>query len=120
FGRSFFKVTGSSILCKRRHLVLGPWVRRVPSAQAPLKTDQAVSNRRQGAKSGCWCHCDSWASQAAVIPAKAGIHLANLPKCAADRLDSRFRGNDRGFERDPIPNDATTQDCAEQFIIRNS
>jgi 4-amino-4-deoxy-L-arabinose transferase-like glycosyltransferase len=30
-----------------------------------------------------------------VIPAKAGIHSANLGKCAANGLDSRFRGNDR-------------------------
>ena len=30
-----------------------------------------------------------------VIPEKAGIHSANLGKCAANGLDSRFRGNDR-------------------------
>jgi hypothetical protein len=44
----------------------------------------------------------------AVIPAKAGIYSAIHWKCAADGLDSRFRGNDRCFERDPIPNDTTT------------
>src|SRR5437016_1012265 len=43
----------------------------------------------------------------AVIPAKAGIHSASHWKCTAEGLDSRFRGNDRCFERDPIPNDAT-------------
>ena len=46
---------------------------------------------------------------AAVIPAKAGIHSANLQKCAVHGLDSRFRGNDRRFVRDDIPNDTTTQ-----------
>ena len=30
-----------------------------------------------------------------VFPAKAGIHSANLRKCAVDGLDSHFRGNDR-------------------------
>jgi len=54
-----------------------------------------------------------------VIPAKAGIYLASLQKCAGDGLDSRFRGNDRGFERDPILNNTTTQERAEQFVIRN-
>jgi len=43
-----------------------------------------------------------------VIPAEAGIHTASHWKCAADALDSRFRGNDLYFERDPIPNDTTT------------
>jgi hypothetical protein len=59
--------------------------------------------------------CETWALQAAVIPAKApvipakaGIHPANLRKCAVEGLDSRFRGNDWRFERDPIPNDTTT------------
>jgi hypothetical protein len=47
--------------------------------------------------------CETWALQAAVIPAKAGIYSANLRKCAVDGLDSRFCGNDRCFERDPIP-----------------
>ena len=44
----------------------------------------------------------------AVIPAKAGIHPANLWRCAVHRLDSRFRGNDWYFEVDPTPNDTTT------------
>jgi hypothetical protein len=43
-----------------------------------------------------------------VIPAKAGIHSANLRKGVAEALDSRFRGNDRRFEGDPIPNDTST------------
>ena len=49
------------------------------------------------------------ALQAAVIPAKAGIHSSNLRKCAVHRLDSRFRGNDRRFVKDDIPNDTTTR-----------
>jgi hypothetical protein len=44
----------------------------------------------------------------AVIPAKAGIHAANPMKCAIHRVDPRFRGNDRRFEGDPIPNDTNT------------
>jgi hypothetical protein len=51
--------------------------------------------------------CQTWASQMAVIPAKAGIHSEDLRKCAVDRLDSRFRGNDRSFQRDPILNDTS-------------
>ena len=47
--------------------------------------------------------------EAAVIPAKAGIHSANLRKCVVDELDSRFRGNDRFFERDRIPNGIKTR-----------
>jgi hypothetical protein len=39
--------------------------------------------------------CETWAPEPAVIPAKAGIHSANLRKCAVEGLDSRFRGNDR-------------------------
>ena len=31
----------------------------------------------------------------AVIPAKTGIHCANLRKCTFSGMDSRFRGNDR-------------------------
>jgi hypothetical protein len=44
----------------------------------------------------------------AVIPAKAGIYSARRWKCAADGLDSRFRGNDPCFDRDLIPNDTST------------
>ena len=40
-----------------------------------------------------------------VIPAQAGIHSANILKCAAYGLDSRLRGNDWYFGSDPIPND---------------
>ena len=55
----------------------------------------------------------------AVIPAKAGIYSANLRKCAVDCgvysrspafAEDKLRGNDRRFERHPVPNDATTQD----------
>jgi hypothetical protein len=41
-------------------------------------------------------------------PGALGGDVANLRKCAVDRLDSRFRGNDRRFESDPIPNDTST------------
>jgi len=61
--------------------------------------------------------CETWALQAAVIPAKAGIHSANLQKSAVDGLDSRFRGNDRRFERDPIPNDTTTGKRTTRFAF---
>jgi hypothetical protein len=50
-----------------------------------------------------------WHLRDLVIPAKAGIYPANLWKCAVVGLDSRFRGNDRGLERNPIPNDPSTQ-----------
>jgi hypothetical protein len=52
--------------------------------------------------------CETRVLRGAVIPAKAGIYSASHWKCAADGLDSRFRGNDHCFERDPIPNDTTT------------
>jgi hypothetical protein len=52
--------------------------------------------------------CETRALQAAVIPAKAGIHFANLRKYAVQGLDSRFRGNDRRLVSDDIPNDTTT------------
>jgi len=59
-------------------------------------------------KSGSGVICESWAPEVAVIPAKAGIHSANLRSCAVYKLDSRFRGNDWCFEMDPTPNDTTT------------
>jgi hypothetical protein len=43
--------------------------------------------------------CETWALEVAVIPAKAGIHFANLRKCAVVALDSRFRGNDWRFDQ---------------------
>jgi hypothetical protein len=52
--------------------------------------------------------CETWALQAVVIPAKAGIYSANLRKCAVDELNSRFRGNDRRFQRYPSPNSTNT------------
>jgi hypothetical protein len=51
--------------------------------------------------------CETWAVQVAVIPAKAGIQSPSLRKQAVYRLNSRFRGNDRRFEMDLIPNDST-------------
>ena len=47
--------------------------------------------------------------QVAVIPAKAGIHSANLRESAVQGLDSRFRGNDWCFEAGPGPNDTITR-----------
>jgi len=44
-----------------------------------------------------------WAPQIAVIPAKAGIHLADHRECPLHGLDSRLRGNDQGFEKDHLP-----------------
>jgi hypothetical protein len=43
-----------------------------------------------------------------VIPAKAGIHSANLRKCAVEGLGSRFRGNDCGLQRPCLANDTST------------
>jgi hypothetical protein len=44
-----------------------------------------------------------------VIPAKAGIHSLDgaLPKVC--EVDSRFRGNDCGFERPCLANDTSTR-----------
>jgi hypothetical protein len=44
----------------------------------------------------------------AVIPAKAGIHFANLQESAVERLDSRFRGSDRRYETETILRGADT------------
>jgi len=52
--------------------------------------------------------CETWALEVAVIPAKAGIHCANLRKYPVGGLDSRFRGNDWRLERDTIPNGTNT------------
>ena len=62
-------------------------------------------------KMGTGLICTTWALEAAVIPAKAGIHSANPRKCAVGGLDSRFRGNDGRFERDPIANDTNATKC---------
>jgi hypothetical protein len=56
--------------------------------------------------------CETWGLEAAVIPAKAGIHSASLQKCAVYELDLRFRGNDRRFERDPTASDTAAQALA--------
>ena len=64
--------------------------------------------------------CEIWAFQAAVIPAKPGIYSANLRKCVVDGLDSRFRGNDRRSERDPIPNDTTTHLSGGLRALKNA
>ena len=64
--------------------------------------------------------CEKQALQAAVIPAKAGIHSANLRKCAVHGLDSRFRGNDLRFVRDDIPNDTTTRFACHLTMLRRT
>ena len=46
------------------------------------------------------------ALDAAVIPAKAGIHAASLLKWVIYGLDSRLRGNDRCFGSGPLLNEA--------------
>jgi uncharacterized Zn-binding protein involved in type VI secretion len=62
--------------------------------------------------------CKTRTLHAVVIPAKAGIHPASLWKCPAHGLDSRFRGNDRHFARDDVPNDPTT--LPAQILVSNS
>ena len=47
-----------------------------------------VTTRRRGTG----VICETWALEAAVIPAKAGIYSANLRKCAVDGLDSSRHG----------------------------
>jgi hypothetical protein len=69
-----------------------------------------VSYRRTNAGISTGVICETRALPGAVIPAKAGIYSASHWKWAADGLDSRFRGNDQCFERDPIPNDTSTQE----------
>ncbi|PYV16538.1 MAG: hypothetical protein DMG21_11470 [Acidobacteria bacterium] len=49
----------------------------------------------------------TWALQAAVIPAKAGIQSVHNAFPKTWEVDSRIRGNDGGFERDRIPNDTS-------------
>ena len=61
---------------------------------------------------GEWCHLRDL-----VIPAKAGIHSANLWKCAIVPLDSRFRGNDRRLEWIPIPNGTNPQEIRLRLLI---
>jgi hypothetical protein len=56
-------------------------------------------------------------SRIAVIPAKAGIHLANLQKCARGGLDSRFRGNDVHPKDNPLPNDTFADVAGCGFAI---
>jgi hypothetical protein len=53
--------------------------------------------------------CATRGLRSVVIPAKAGIHSVSHWKFGADALDSRLRGNDVCFERDPIPNDTRTR-----------
>ena len=65
-------------------------------------------NRWPEAALGSRVICETRALPGAVIPAKAGIYSASHWKCAADGLDSRFRGNDECFDRGPIPNGTST------------
>ena len=76
-----------------------------------------VSYRRTSAGISTGVICETRALPGAVIPAKAGIYSASHWKWAADGLDSRWSlprlhrgGNDQCFQRDPIPNDASTQE----------
>src|ERR1019366_1702883 len=76
-----------------------------PSAGRPPSLVSYCLNRR----SDSGFICEIRARPGTVISAKKGIHFASHRKCAADGLDSRRRGNDRQFERDPIPNDTTSK-----------
>jgi hypothetical protein len=44
-----------------------------------------------------------------VIPANAGIHSVDSAFPKVCRVDSRFRGNDCGFERPCLANDTSTR-----------
>ena len=78
-------------------------------AQKALTPPFSPSNRRVTASPvGTSVIREVWALQVVVIPAKPGIYSAGHWKCAADGLDSRFRGNDQCFEGEPIPNDTNT------------
>src|SRR5208282_1346180 len=48
----------------------------------------------------------------AVIPAKAGIHAADLWRYAVYRLDSRFRGNDCASRPLCLANDTSVRHCS--------
>ena len=54
-----------------------------------------------------------------VIPAKAGIHSQNLRRCAVYGVDSRFRGNDCGFECACLSNGTSTggQAATSVFLL---
>jgi hypothetical protein len=71
--------------------------------------EERVSLSEKQSKCGTGVICETRTLRGAVIPAKAEIYSTSHWKCAADGLDSRFRGNDQCFEGDPIPNDTSTQ-----------
>src|SRR5438552_18455971 len=48
-----------------------------------------------------------WALRGAVVPAKAGIQTVHSAFPKACEVDSRLRGNERRFEREPMPNDTS-------------
>jgi hypothetical protein len=62
-----------------------------------------------------WCHLRDL-----IIPAKAGIHSANLWQRAAIGLDSRFRGNDRWLKWILIPNGTSFQRAEFTQIFERS
>ena len=93
-----------------------PWQRE--SASGPTGFDEPNNIRFRPPGSGVIC--EEQASPGEVIPAKAGISSASHWKCAADGLDSRFRGNDRCFESDAIPNDTTTDRHSNLSAPRSS
>jgi hypothetical protein len=82
----------------------------MPHPTPKSRLESATSSTKKGKIPGL--PLDTAAIWSAVIPVKAGIHAANLRKCAGDGLDSRFRGNDWRFERHSIPNDTATQEPA--------
>jgi hypothetical protein len=82
--------------------------RQLPRWQRAHRTYFAAPASQTPVRPGGGVICGKRALPGVVIPAKAGIHFASHWKCADDGLDSRLRGNDGCFERDSIPNDATT------------
>ncbi|MGD1156324.1 MAG: hypothetical protein ABSA41_10890 [Terriglobia bacterium] len=93
------ELAGVEVLARSRDL-------RVVDAACLLR----VSYRRTSAGTSTGGICETRALPGAVIPAEAGIYSASHWKCSAQGLDSRVRGNDQCFERDPIPHDTSTQE----------
>jgi hypothetical protein len=101
--------------CRELHIMLIDDIENVfPSSYAWWTAIERKCWGDATSATGTGVICETWPSQTAVIPAKAGIHSANLRKCLVEGLDSRFRGNDGRFERDPIPSDTTTRRTAEK------
>src|ERR1039458_6337179 len=95
--------------------LIDPWFADVFSLLASdigraLHGDSSPPGREapEGKQAGSGVICEARALPGAVIHETGEIYSASHWKCGADGLDSRFRGNDPCFERDPIPNDTCT------------